>query len=134
MEHETINDIVSKLSEEGLTVKQIQECYERYVWHVDYYEPKLKEVEKELSMYKLRFGELDKRNDRIDKEMLSLIRKEDSEMRCSYIIDNIFKSIGLNRFDTESATDIQLEKLERILADIEQVIDGTLSSYDVLEE
>ncbi|MFR0780407.1 MAG: hypothetical protein ACLSH8_12465 [Zhenhengia sp.] len=56
MKHNTHENILQELINRGLTAEEIQACYERYVWHVNYYEPKLKQLEGELKRYKDRFG------------------------------------------------------------------------------
>lgn len=68
MSHKVNEDIVNKLIQDGLTPEKFQECYERYVWHVNFYEPKLKELEEELKGYKFGFNVLlDKANELKDK-------------------------------------------------------------------
>ena len=43
--NEVKEGIVNTLIEQGLTVEEMQQCYERYVWHYNFYEPKLKHAE-----------------------------------------------------------------------------------------
>lgn len=58
-EHNVNENVLEELLKQGLTARKIQDCYERYVWHVNYYESKLKAIEEELKRYKDKFGELE---------------------------------------------------------------------------
>ena len=49
---EAKENILEDLLQMGLSAPQIQEAYERYVWHYNFYEPKVMELEKQLQELK----------------------------------------------------------------------------------
>lgn len=69
-------------------------------------------------------------SNKLDKETLKYLRESNIEYRWDELEERLWDRVGLRIYDTDSATDEQLELLDQLLCDIEGVIIGTLTSYE----